>query len=149
MQAFSGIPLTLILVQVLPTAAISSHFTLYMAVITMFGLLTTWCGAGCNSPIFAEIVAPSKRSLIYAFDRCFEGALAACATPLVGVIAERIFGYDSKRAQVSVSTSFLPLELNGSLWYVADSISGAPLSILSCSVLQQSLAVLECGSRFA
>jgi hypothetical protein len=104
MQAFSGIPLTLILVLVLPTAAISTHFTLYMTIITLFGLVTTWCGAGCNSPIFAEIVAPSKRSLIYAFDRCFEGALAACVTPVVGIIAERVFGYDSKRVQVSMFT---------------------------------------------
>ena len=100
MQAFSGIPITLVLVLALPTAAISTHFSLYMAVIILFGLVTTWCGAGCNSPIFAEIVSPSKRSLIYAFDRCFEGALAACATPVVGIIAERVFGYDSTRVQV-------------------------------------------------
>lgn len=25
--------------------------------------------------------------------RCFEGAIAACAAPLVGVLAERIFGF--------------------------------------------------------
>lgn len=100
MQAFSGVPLTIILVLLLPTDSISSHFGLYTTVVVIFGLVTTWCGAGCNSPMFAEIVSPSKRSLIYAFDRCFEGALAACATPLVGIIAERAFGYDSKRAQV-------------------------------------------------
>jgi hypothetical protein len=57
------------------------------------------CGAGCNSPIFADIVPPAKRSLIYAFDRCFEGALAACAAPLVGIVAQRAFGYDASAAE--------------------------------------------------
>lgn len=98
MQAFSGIPLTLILVLGLPTAPVTPYFPAYCAVIIVFGLLTPWCGPGCNSPMFAEIVPASKRSLIYAFDRCFEGALAACAAPLVGAVAERVFGYDAARA---------------------------------------------------
>jgi hypothetical protein len=97
LQAISGIPCTLVLVLALPTASLSAHFGLYLGVILVFGLVTTWCGAGCNSPIFADIVPPAKRSLIYAFDRCFEGALAACAAPLVGLIAEGVFGYDAVR----------------------------------------------------
>lgn len=101
MQAFSGIPLTLLLVLGLPTESITDHFALYCAVIVAFGVLTPWCGAGCNSPIFAEIVPATKRSLIYAFDRCFEGALAACAAPVVGAIAERVFGYDTRRAEAN------------------------------------------------
>lgn len=91
-------------------------------------------------PCHAEIVPPHQRNLVYAFDRCFEGAwaaqcvggsaaagpspaaaacvtrvcasrnaqlpdgapprrrrcagaIAACAAPLVGVLAERIFGF--------------------------------------------------------
>ena len=31
--------------------------------------------------------------MIYAFDRCFEGAIAACAAPLVGMLAEKMFGF--------------------------------------------------------
>eukprot|EP00892_Ulva_mutabilis_P011286 jgi/Ulvmu1/852/UM100_0003.1 len=102
-SAVSGIPLTLLLVLGLPTASISDHFALYCTVIVAFGILTPWCGPGCNSPIFAEIVPASKRSLIYAFDRCFEGALAACAAPLVGAIAEHVFGYDSARAAAAAT----------------------------------------------
>lgn len=98
LQAFSGIPLTLVLVAGLPTDPVADYFPAYCAVIIAFGLLTPWCGAGCNSPMFAEIVPASKRSLIYAFDRCFEGALAACAAPAVGAVAERVFGYDAVRA---------------------------------------------------
>jgi hypothetical protein len=30
---------------------------------------------------------------VYAFDRCFEGAISALSAPLVGIIAERCFGY--------------------------------------------------------
>ena len=30
---------------------------------------------------------------IYAFDRSFEGAIAACGAPLVGILAERVFGF--------------------------------------------------------
>jgi hypothetical protein len=36
----------------------------------VMGLTCTWAGAGCNSPIFAEIVPDELRSTIYAFDRC-------------------------------------------------------------------------------
>ena len=30
---------------------------------------------------------------IYAFDRSFEGAIAACGAPLVGILAEQLFGF--------------------------------------------------------
>ena len=43
----------------------------------------------CNSALFADIVPVQLRSTIYAFDRSFEGAVAACGAPLVGLIAER------------------------------------------------------------
>ena len=57
------------------------------------GLLKTWAAPACNNPVFAEIVPPHLRNMIYAFDRCFEGAIAACAAPLVGVLAEKVFGF--------------------------------------------------------
>jgi hypothetical protein len=36
---------------------------------------------------------PANRTLVYAFDRCFETALAAGAAPLVGLAAQRAFGF--------------------------------------------------------
>ena len=45
------------------------------------------CGCRCgsnNSAMFADIVPEHLRSTVYAFDRSFEGAVAACAAPLVG-----------------------------------------------------------------
>ncbi len=51
------------------------------------------CAPACNNPIFAEVVPETHRSLIYAFDRSFEGALAALAAPLVGILAQHL-GFD-------------------------------------------------------
>ncbi len=41
----------------------------YGALLLLFGLLTSWAAPACNNPIFAEIVPPSLRNIIYAFDR--------------------------------------------------------------------------------
>ena len=41
------------------------------------------CGSN-NSAMFADIVPEELRSTVYAFDRSFEGGVAACAMPLVG-----------------------------------------------------------------
>ena len=42
----------------------------------------------------AEIVPTRLRTFIYAFDRSFEMAVAACAAPVVGKLAESVFGFD-------------------------------------------------------
>ena len=55
--------------------------------------LGTWAAPACNNAAFAEIVPAHMRNMIFTFDRCFEGAIAACATPLVGVLAEKRFGF--------------------------------------------------------
>lgn len=39
------------------------------------------------------------RSTVYAFDRCFEGALGATAAPLVGLVAERTFDFSGNLGQ--------------------------------------------------
>ncbi len=52
-----------------------------------------------NSAIFAEIVPDHLRSTVYAFDRCFEGALGATAAPLVGLLAEKAFGFSGTLGQ--------------------------------------------------
>lgn len=45
--------------------------------------------------VFAEIVPPHLRNLVYAFDRSFEMGISALGAPLVGVLAERWFGWES------------------------------------------------------
>ena len=46
-----------------------------------------------NTSLHLQVVPEGLRSSVYAFDRCFEGALSALSAPLVGLIAERWFGY--------------------------------------------------------
>lgn len=47
----------------------------------------------CNSPIFAEIVPEKSRTSIYALDRSFETILASFAPPIVGILAQHVYGY--------------------------------------------------------
>ena len=58
---------------------------------------------------------------IYAFDRSFEGAIAACGAPLVGILAERLFGFKAcccipsalhNRAFIAGSGGMDELEMN-------------------------------------
>jgi len=52
--------------------------------------------------MFAEIVPEQLRSAVYAFDRSFEGAVGATAAPLVGLVAEKVFGYHGSLGQAVV-----------------------------------------------
>lgn len=47
----------------------------------------------CHSPIFAEIVPEKSRTSIYALDRSFESILASFAPPVVGLLAQHVYGY--------------------------------------------------------
>lgn len=89
-----GIPLATLLFKGLPLNGDDVYIVgLHGVVIVVFSVLTAWPAPCCNNPVFAEIVPPKQRNLVYAFDRCFEGAIAAFATPLVGILAERMFGF--------------------------------------------------------
>ncbi|EFN51219.1 hypothetical protein CHLNCDRAFT_141208 [Chlorella variabilis] len=88
-----GVPFALLLFKGLPMDGGTEAVWLYRGVITAFALLTAWPAPCCNNPAFAEIVPAAQRNLIYAFDRCFEGAMAACSAPLVGMLAEDWFGF--------------------------------------------------------
>jgi hypothetical protein len=69
-SVFCGIPHTWLLLKGLPHSSFAGHPAAYGAIMFTMGLTCTWAGAGCNSPIFAEIVPDELRSTIYAFDRC-------------------------------------------------------------------------------
>ncbi|CAG9466628.1 unnamed protein product [Pedinophyceae sp. YPF-701] len=97
-SVFMGLPLSWLLIKGLPqgdfAAQIQTYDVLYGTVMFLMGLVISWCAPGCNSPMFAEIVPARLRSTVYAFDRSFEGALAACAAPAVGLLAEHAFGFE-------------------------------------------------------
>lgn len=48
---------------------------------------------GVYSPIFAEIVPKKSRTSIYALDRSFESILSSFAPPVVGILAQHVYGY--------------------------------------------------------
>jgi len=91
----SGIPFAFLLTKGLPKGDASIWSAgLYAGILFTFGLVKAWPAPACNNPLFAEIVPEKQRTLVYAFDRCFETALAACTAPLVGLVGEKIFGFN-------------------------------------------------------
>jgi hypothetical protein len=48
---------------------------LYGATFALWGLLVSWAGPACTSPVFAEIVPSQLRAVTYSFDRVLEGNL--------------------------------------------------------------------------
>lgn len=80
-------------VQGLPEDGKPGSVALYACALVAMNSLGSWAGPACNNPAFADIVPGHMRNLVFAFDRCFEGAVAACAAPLVGMLAEKRFGF--------------------------------------------------------
>ncbi|RID77264.1 hypothetical protein BRARA_A00192 [Brassica rapa] len=93
-SAFMGIPFSVILLKAIPQSR-ESYLTFSITLFLM-GLTISWCGSAVNAPMFAEVVPPKHRTMIYAFDRAFEGSFSSFAAPLVGILSEKMFGYDSK-----------------------------------------------------
>ncbi|EMS66508.1 hypothetical protein TRIUR3_25920 [Triticum urartu] len=61
-----------------------------------------FCPPNGGSPIFAEIVPAKARTTVYALDKCFESVFASFAPPVVGILAERVFGYKPVSSESSV-----------------------------------------------
>ncbi|KAE9466939.1 hypothetical protein C3L33_01154, partial [Rhododendron williamsianum] len=93
-SAFMGIPFSWFLLTVIPQS-VSSYFT-FAVTLFLMGLTISWCTTAANGPMFAEVVPAKHRTMIYAFDRAFEGSFSSFAAPIVGIIAEKIYGYDPK-----------------------------------------------------
>ncbi|KAJ4745640.1 Major facilitator superfamily protein [Rhynchospora pubera] len=93
-SAFMGIPFSLILLMVIPQTV--DYWYTYAMVLFLMGLSISWCGTCANQPMFAMVVPPKHRTMIYAFDRALEGSVASFATPAVGIVTERIYGYNPK-----------------------------------------------------
>ncbi|KAL3728769.1 hypothetical protein ACJRO7_033360 [Eucalyptus globulus] len=87
----SAISLAAILLLALPDDP-STAF-MHGLVLFIMGLCTSWCAPATNNPIFAEIVPEKSRTSIYALDNSFESILASFAPPLVGILAQHIYGY--------------------------------------------------------
>ena len=49
------------------------------------------------------MVPPELRTSVYAFDKTVAGLLGALAAPLVGVLADHVFGYKESRPAVGAA----------------------------------------------
>ncbi|KAM7253565.1 hypothetical protein ACFE04_021719 [Oxalis oulophora] len=87
----SAIPLAAILLLGLPDDP-SSAF-MHGLVFFLMGLSISWNAPATNNPIFAEIVPEKSRTSIYALDSSFESILASFAPPIVGILAQHVYGY--------------------------------------------------------
>ncbi|XP_027364462.1 uncharacterized protein LOC113871571 [Abrus precatorius] len=90
-SAGSVIPLAAILLLGLPDDP-STAF-MHGLVLVIMGFTSAWNAPATNNPIFAEIVPEKSRTAIYALDCSFESILASFAPPIVGVLAQRVYGY--------------------------------------------------------
>ncbi|KAK9678228.1 hypothetical protein RND81_11G197700 [Saponaria officinalis] len=102
-SAFMGIPFSWFLLVVIPQS-VNSWLT-YAITLLLMGLLISWCGSGTNAPMFAEVVPEKHRTMIYAFDRAFEVSFSSFAAPLVGILSEKIYGYDPKSVRLDSGSS--------------------------------------------
>ncbi|XP_043709673.1 multidrug resistance protein 2-like [Telopea speciosissima] len=97
-SAFMGIPFSWFLLMVIPQS-VSSWYS-FATTLFLMGLTISWCANCANNPMFAEVVPAKHRTMIYAFDRAFEGSFSSFAAPIVGMVAEKVYGYDSKSANL-------------------------------------------------
>ncbi|XP_062196507.1 uncharacterized protein LOC133899532 [Phragmites australis] len=98
----SALPLGAILLLALPNDP--STGVAHAVAFFIMGFAISWNASSTNNPIFAEIVPEKARTTVYALDKCFEAVFASFASPIVGVLAERVFGYKPVSSDTSVDT---------------------------------------------
>lgn len=123
-----GVPLAGILLLVMPID--SSTPVWHGIMLFILGFSIAWNAAATNNPIFAEIVPPSVRTSIYALDRFFETLLSSFAPPVVGILAEKVYGYIPPQTGISqTAESKIDRENAKSLAKALYTAMGAPLTI--------------------
>ncbi|CAO2188098.1 unnamed protein product [Urochloa humidicola] len=98
----SALPLAAVLLLALPNDPATG--VAHAVVFFVMGFAISWNASSTNNPIFAEIVPEKARTTVYALDKCFEAVFASFAPPIVGVLAERVFGYKPVSSDTSVDT---------------------------------------------
>ncbi|XP_039011688.1 uncharacterized protein LOC120140777 [Hibiscus syriacus] len=87
----SAIPIAAVLLLILPDDP--STAVMHGLVLFIMGLFMSWNGSATNNPIFAEIILEKSRTSIYSLDKSFESILASFAPPVVGILAQHVYGY--------------------------------------------------------
>ncbi|XP_060194128.1 uncharacterized protein LOC132623398 isoform X2 [Lycium barbarum] len=113
-SAFMGIPFSWFLLRVVPQS-VSSYFT-FAVTLFLMGLTISWNSTASNGPMFAEVVPSKHRTMIYAFDRAFEVSFSSFAAPIVGILAEKLYGYDTKSVDPVLGSTKEALALSKGLF---------------------------------
>ncbi|CAK9320596.1 unnamed protein product [Citrullus colocynthis] len=87
----SAVPLAAILLLVLPDNPSTAFW--HGLILFIMGFFMSWNSPATNNPIFAEIVPEKSRTSIYALDRSFESILSSFAPPVVGILAQHVYGF--------------------------------------------------------
>ncbi|WVZ93007.1 hypothetical protein U9M48_039030 [Paspalum notatum var. saurae] len=98
----SALPLGAVLLLALPNDP--STGVAHAVTFFVMGFAISWNASSTNNPIFAEIVPEKARTTVYALDKCFEAVFASFAPPIVGVLAQHVFGYKPVSSDTSVDT---------------------------------------------
>jgi len=100
LSVFLGIPLVYLAFTVSPSAG--KTVWIIGALMFALGLLSQWCAAGCNKPIFLQIVPLASQGSAMAWDGCVEQASGHIIGPMaVGLIAGNMLGYTTTLGQIS------------------------------------------------
>jgi MFS family permease len=87
-----GIPIMFLILWGIPPG--SGSFWVYVLLSIAFGLLASWCQAGVNLPILADIVPAHSRSRVMAWECALENSLAnLLGPPIVTLLSVHVFGY--------------------------------------------------------
>lgn len=113
-SAFMGIPFSWILLTGIEPSV--NNWNAFAVTLFFMGLCISWCASCANNPMFAEVVPPKHRTMIYAFDRAFEGSFASFAAPAVGFLTEKIYGYDPKSLKSAAGSAQGALALSRGLF---------------------------------
>ncbi|KAL5201582.1 hypothetical protein ABZP36_035936 [Zizania latifolia] len=104
----SAVPLAAVLLLALPNEP--STTAKHGAALFALGLMASWNPSSTNGPILAEIVPPRSRTSVYALDRTCEAVLASFAPPVVGILAERLYGYELARPAARAAAAAVETE---------------------------------------
>ncbi|KAI3894942.1 hypothetical protein MKW92_048839 [Papaver armeniacum] len=86
-SASMGIPFSWFLLMVIPHSV--NSWSIFAFTLFFMGLTITWCATCANNPMFADVVPTKHRTMVYAFDRAFEGTLSSLAAPVVGILTRK------------------------------------------------------------
>lgn len=100
-SVLAGMPCTYMMLKGLPDTVGPGIFW-YVVVKSLFSATATWCLTGANRPLLNDVVEPSCRASIFAWDQALEGTVGAImGMPLLGLVAQSVFGYMPTRSSVA------------------------------------------------